>query len=105
MPILHLMLLAIIQGITEFLPISSSAHLILIPSLTGAADQGPLIDVAVHLGTLIAVMVYFRTDTRSILTGAFGLATGRVRDSNDFLALCLSYDTPSVGTKIYHNRN
>ena len=89
MPIFHLMLLAIIQGITEFLPISSSAHLILFPSLTGAADQGPIIDVAVHLGTLIAVMVYFRTDTRSILTGAFGLAKGRVRDSNEFLALCL----------------
>ena len=89
MPIFHLMLLAIIQGITEFLPVSSSAHLILFPSLTGAADQGPLIDVAVHLGTLIAVMIYFRIDTRSVVTGAFGLAKGRVRNSDDFLALCL----------------
>ena len=89
MPILHLMLLAIIQGITEFLPISSSAHLILFPHLTGAADQGPLIDVAVHLGTLIAVMVYFRADTRSVVASAFALAKGRVRNSEDFFALCL----------------
>ena len=66
MPILHLILLAIIQGVTEFLPISSSAHLILFPSLTEANDQGPLIDVSVHLGTLIAVMIYFREDTRRI---------------------------------------
>ena len=89
MPIFHLMLLAIIQGITEFLPISSSAHLILFPSLTGAADQGPFIDVAVHLGTLIAVMFYFHTDTMSVINGAFDLAKGRVRNSDDFLALCL----------------
>ena len=89
MPIFHLMLLAIIQGITEFLPISSSGHLILFPSLIGAPDQGPHIDVAVHLGSLIAVMVYFRTDTRSVVTGAFGLAKGRIRNSDNFLALCL----------------
>ena len=89
MPIFHLILLAILQGITEFLPISSSAHLILFPRLIGATDQGNLIDVAVHLGTLIAVMIYFRTDSRRIVTGAFGLAKGRVLNSNEFLALCL----------------
>jgi len=89
MPILHLILLAIIQGVTEFLPISSSAHLILFPSLTGANDQGPLIDVSVHLGTLIAVMIYFREDTRRIYKGAFGVVMGKVKTSDDFLALCL----------------
>ena len=89
MPTFHLILLAIIQGITEFLPISSSAHLILFPSLTGADDQGPLIDVAVHLGTLIAVMFYFRAETKSVVTGTFGLAKGHLRNSNEFLALCL----------------
>ncbi|MEM1243319.1 MAG: undecaprenyl-diphosphate phosphatase [Pseudomonadota bacterium] len=52
--------LAIVQGITEFLPISSSAHLILIPSLTGWPDQGLAFDVAVHVGTLFAVIWYFR---------------------------------------------
>ena len=89
MPIFHLILLAIIQGITEFLPISSSAHLILFPKLTGATDQGPVIDVAVHFGTLIAVMIYFRNDTHRALTGAYGLVQGRVRKSDEFLALCL----------------
>ena len=69
------------------MPISSSGHLILFPSLIGAPDQGPHIDVAVHLGSLIAVMVYFRTDTRSVVTGAFGLAKGRIRNSDNFLAL------------------
>ena len=89
MPVLHLILLAIIQGVTEFLPISSSAHLILFPSLTGTNDQGPLIDVSVHLGTLIAVMIYFREDTRRIYKGAFGVVRGKVKTSDDFLALCL----------------
>ena len=45
-------LIALIQGVTEFLPISSSGHLILLPGLTGRADQGQVIDVAVHVGTL-----------------------------------------------------
>jgi undecaprenyl-diphosphatase len=52
-------LIAIVQGITEFLPISSSGHLILIPHLTDWPDQGPLIDVAVHVGSLLAIMIYF----------------------------------------------
>ena len=52
MPILHLLILAVIQGVTEFLPISSSGHLILMPNLSGIEDQGQLIDVSVHIGTL-----------------------------------------------------
>ncbi|QEP44202.1 undecaprenyl-diphosphate phosphatase [Ectothiorhodospiraceae bacterium BW-2] len=55
-------LLALLQGVTEFLPISSSAHLILLPWLTGWADQGLAFDVAVHLGTLLAVVGYFRRE-------------------------------------------
>src|SRR5690554_4672442 len=54
--------LAIIQGITEFLPISSSGHLILMPQLFGWPDQGLAFDVAVHVGTLLAVVIYFRRD-------------------------------------------
>jgi undecaprenyl-diphosphatase len=54
--------LALIQGITEFLPISSSAHLILMPRLFGWPDQGLAFDVAVHVGTLLAVVIYFRQD-------------------------------------------
>ncbi len=59
---MHVVWLALLQGLTEFLPISSSAHLILTPKLLGWEDQGIAFDVAVHLGTLIAVVAYFRTD-------------------------------------------
>lgn len=71
MPILHLILVAIVQGITEFLPISSSGHLILLPNLTGLADQGLVIDVAVHVGTLGAVILYFRHDVARAVAGLF----------------------------------
>lgn len=59
---LQITLLALIQGLTEFLPISSSGHLILMPNLFGWPDQGLAFDVAVHIGTLSAVMLYFRRD-------------------------------------------
>ena len=72
MSILHLLIIALVQGITEFLPISSSGHLILIPELTGWADQGLLIDVAVHLGTLGAVLIYFWRDTRGLALAGVG---------------------------------
>ena len=60
--------LALLQGLTEFLPVSSSGHLVLLPWLTGWPDQGLGFDVAVHVGTLLAVLVYFRRDVRTILT-------------------------------------
>ena len=62
MTALNIFLVSFIQGITEFLPISSSGHLILIPALTGLADQGQTADVAAHLGTLAAVVLYLRRD-------------------------------------------
>lgn len=58
--------LAFIQGLTEFLPISSSAHLILVPALTGWTDQGLIFDVAVHVGTLVAVVGYFRKELKML---------------------------------------
>ncbi len=78
MPIPHLILVAIVQGITEFLPVSSSGHLILVPNLTGLDDQGLVIDVAVHVGTLGAVVLYFRRD---VARAAAGLL--RIRDTSD----------------------
>lgn len=60
MDIVQIVVLAVLQGLTEFLPISSSAHLILVPHLTGWPDQGLAFDVAVHVGTLSAVLVYYR---------------------------------------------
>ncbi len=83
---LHLIVLALVQGITEFLPISSSAHLVLLPALTGWPDQGLEIDIAVHLGTLGAVLVYFRRDVTRMIAGAAGLARGRL-DGDGRLAL------------------
>lgn len=59
---LQLIVLSLVQGITEFLPVSSSAHLILVPKLTNWQDQGLLFDIAVHFGTLMAVIVYYRRD-------------------------------------------
>ena len=62
MSLLQIFVLAIVQGITEFLPISSSGHLILVPALTDWQDQGLMMDIAVHIGTLCAVLLYFRKD-------------------------------------------
>lgn len=67
MEFLHLILLGLLQGLTEFLPISSSAHLILLPLLTEWQDQGLALDVAAHFGTLIAVVIYFRKDLKNII--------------------------------------
>lgn len=75
--LLQLIVLAIIQGVTEFLPISSSAHLILVPALTGWPDQGLAVDVAMHVGTLAAVMLYFRRDVAAMAVGAANAARGR----------------------------
>jgi undecaprenyl-diphosphatase len=69
MPLFQLILVAVIQGLTEFLPISSSGHLILLPTLTGLDDQGQLIDVAVHVGTLGAVVLYFWSDVKLAFGG------------------------------------
>ena len=71
MPIVHIIVLAAVQGITEFLPISSSGHLILVPNLLGWQDQGRAIDVAVHVGTLLAVMIYFWRDILAMIRAFF----------------------------------
>ncbi len=67
----HVVFLSVIQGITEFLPISSSAHLILPSELLSWPDQGLLFDVAVHVGTLLAVSLYFRQDIKRLLFAWF----------------------------------
>ncbi len=66
MDILNIIILSIIQGITEFLPISSSSHLILLPMLTEFPDQGIMFDIALHTGSLLAVLIYFRKEIKNI---------------------------------------
>jgi undecaprenyl-diphosphatase len=76
MPIYQAVVLAIVQALTEFLPISSTAHLILIPWLLGWKDAGLTFDVALHAGTLVAVIIYFFRDWIQIIGQAFGMNIG-----------------------------
>jgi len=75
-PLLHAIILGIIQGLTEFLPVSSSAHLALIPWLLGWNDQGLSFDIALHVGTVAAVIVYFFHDWVQVIGQGFGLQIG-----------------------------
>ena len=72
MDLVQAVVLAIVQGLSEFLPISSSGHLILVPHFFGWADQGLAFDVAVHVGTLLAVLVYFRRELVTMAAAWFG---------------------------------
>jgi undecaprenyl-diphosphatase len=76
MPIYQVVVLAAVQALTEFLPISSTAHLVLIPWLFGWKDGGLTFDVALHAGTLVAVVIYFFRDWVQIVGQAFGLNIG-----------------------------
>jgi undecaprenyl-diphosphatase len=64
-------ILAVVQGVTEFLPISSSGHLILLPYFLGWQDQGLSFDIATHTGTLLAIVAYFHRDVRDLVLGFF----------------------------------
>ena len=74
MPIYQAIVLAVVQAVTEFLPISSSAHLALAPWLLGWKDQGLTFDIALHFGTLLAVLIYFGRDWLQILAQGFGFS-------------------------------
>jgi len=93
MGLTQLIVLAVVQGLTEFLPVSSSGHLVLMPSLFGWADQGLAFDVAVHFGSLIAVCVFFRYDIVALLRGARAILTGDVKGHNARMAWYLGLAT------------
>lgn len=94
---LQTVLLALLQGLTEFLPISSSAHLILVPVITGWPDQGLAFDVAVHVGTLLAVVIYFRRDIIELFAGWMRSITSGGLDRDGRLAWAVLFGTIPVG--------
>ena len=93
MTLLQIVILAIVQGLTEFLPVSSSGHLVLVPYLFAWADQGLAFDVAVHFGSLAAVCIYFRKDIVSLLTGGMQILGGKVESPESRLALAIAIGT------------
>lgn len=97
MDLIQIIVLAIVQGLSEFLPISSSAHLILFPRLAGWDDQGLAFDVAVHLGTLLAVVWYFREEVFGMIRDWFASLARRQRVGDSRLAWAVILGTIPVG--------
>lgn len=91
------LILAALQGLTEFLPISSSAHLILVPAFLGWPDQGLAFDVAVHVGTLIAVVYHFKQELVTIIRAWFGGWTTQSWNADGWLGWWLLVATIPVG--------
>jgi len=94
----QVVVLAILQGLTEFLPVSSSGHLVLAPILFGWADQGLVFDIAVHFGTLIAVCFYFRHDLARLFGGGISVLKGDM--TSDYSRLALGIALATVPTAI-----
>lgn len=93
---LQAIVLGLVQGLGEFLPISSSAHLVLVPWFFNWTDPGLGFDVALHWGTLIGVVIYYRKDVRDLLTGAWGGMRGQ-RDLKNTLPWMVALATvPAV---------
>lgn len=97
MTVLQLLILAGVQGVTEFLPISSSGHLVLVPIIAGWADQGLILDVAVHVGTLGAVMLYFWRDIGAMLAGLWMTLRGRPHAGARLFWLAVLATLPVIG--------
>ncbi len=94
---LQAVFLALLQGLTEFLPISSSAHLILPSQILGWVEQGLAFDVAVHVGSLIAVLIYFRKEVRKMITAWFAWVFKGEKSSDGRLAWAVLWGTFPVG--------
>src|ERR1051325_3244207 len=99
MPLFQVVILAIVQGLTEFLPISSTAHLYLTSWLLGWQAEELSFDIALHIGTLLAVLIYFFRDWVQIVLQAFGVDYGRNRElmQNRTLLWLLVIGTIPVG--------
>jgi undecaprenyl-diphosphatase len=86
MSLIQAIVLGAVQGVTEFLPISSTAHLVLVPWFLGWKDPGSTFDIALHFGTLIALLLYFRTEWVRLVTGGLKLLSGKTKDPDARLA-------------------
>ena len=93
--LLQTIILSCTQGLTEFLPISSTAHIILIPKLFGWVDQGLVFDVSVHIGTLISVIIYFRYELYCMIRDSFfGIVNKNHTSSSKLLWLLMVSSVP-----------
>ena len=99
MPLMQVIVLAVVQGLTEFLPVSSTAHLYLTSWLLGWQTEGLDFDIMLHVGTLVALLLYFFRDWVQIIGQAFGMRIGRdneLRLNHMLLWLCLLYTSRCV---------
>jgi undecaprenyl-diphosphatase len=96
MTIEQIIVLAVVQGITEFLPISSSGHLILIPQIMHWPDQGLLVDVMTHFGTLLAILIYFWRDVWHLILGGLNLLRGKMTDDGRLAIYIVLATIPAV---------
>jgi undecaprenyl-diphosphatase len=103
--VLHIVVLAVVQGITEFLPVSSSGHLVLVPIFTQWPDQGLVMDVAVHVGTLLAVMLYFWRDMMMMALGLWRFLRGRKDPGAKLAGLIVLSTIPVIAAGYYLNKH
>lgn len=101
MSILHALVLSLLQGLTEFLPISSSGHLILVPRLFNWSDQGLAFDIMVHLGTVMAVLIYFRTEFKNLVLSL--IKPGFTFYKKLFFVLCVALIPAGIFGIIFKN--
>jgi undecaprenyl-diphosphatase len=93
MTIFQAIILGAVQGVTEFLPVSSTAHLILLPWALGWPDPGLSFDIALHLGTLVALLVYFRAEWLALAGSAVGILQGRTESSDARMVMLIIVGT------------
>jgi undecaprenyl-diphosphatase len=101
MTIEQIIVLAVVQGVTEFLPISSSGHLILVPQIMHWRDQGFVVDVMTHIGTLFAILIYFWRDVARIVKGALELLKGRVTPEGRLAIYIVLATIPAVAFGLF----
>ena len=101
MTIEQIIVIAVVQGITEFLPISSSGHLVLVPYMFHWPDQGQFVDVMVHVGTLFAILIYFWRDVWKITLGGLELFRGKVTPEGKLAIYIVLATIPAVAFGLF----